>query len=98
MQANVLEFYQQQILDMAKDLSEEKLRRVLAFTRRLKDEPAEASPLSAKEILALAKGQSAELKRQPRPARESQYEALLQSIQADVEVKNIVVEDYPLDN
>ena len=98
MQANVLELYQQQILDMAKGLSEEKLRRVLAFTRRLKDEPAEASPLSAKEILALAKAQSAELKRQPHSARESQYEALLQSIQADVEVKNIVVEDYPLDD
>ena len=98
MQANVLEFYQQQILDMAKGLSEEKLRRILAFTRRLKDEPAAASPLSAKEILALAKAPSAELKRQPHSARESQYEELLLSIQADVEVKNIVVEDYPLDN
>lgn len=98
MQVNVLEFYQQQILDMAKGLSEEKLRRILAFTRRLKDEPAAASPLSAKEILALAKVQSAELKRQPRSARESQYEELLLSIQADVEVKNIVVEDHPLDN
>lgn len=97
MQANVSEFYQQQISDMTKGLSEDKLRKVLAFTQRLKDESA-AAPLSAKEILALAQARSAELRRQSRSVRESQYEALLQSIQMDVEVKNIVVEDYPLDD
>lgn len=97
MQASVSELYQQQISDMTKGLSEDKLRKVLAFTQRLKDESA-AAPLSAKEILALAQARSVELRRQSRSVRESQYEALLQSIQMDVEVKNIIVEDYPLDD
>lgn len=96
MQANIMELYLQQISDIARGLPEEKLRKVLAFTQRVKDEAQRPDPpLSSQELLALAKVRAANLRRQSRPAVEAQYQALLQAIQADIETKGIVVEDIP---
>jgi len=49
-------------------------------------------------MIALADGRARQLKRQARPVAEAQYQALLQAIQAEVEAKNIVVEDFPRDD
>ena len=96
MQASVSDKYVQQITDIAKELPEEKLRSVLAFARRMKTEPQRsATPLTPPEMIALANDRARQLKRQARPVAEAQYQNLLQAIQAEVESKGIVVEDFP---
>lgn len=96
MQASVSEKYVQQITDIAKELPEKNLRSVLAFARRMKTEPQRpATPLTPQEMIALASDRARQLKRQARPVAEAQYQALLQAIQAEVESKNIVAEDFP---
>ncbi len=96
MQASVSDVYVQQITDIARELPEEKLRSVLAFARRMKAEPQPpATPLGPQEMLALANDRARQLKRQARPVAEAQYQNLLQAIQAEVESKNVVVEDFP---
>ena len=96
MQANVSDTYVQQIADIARELPEEKLRRALAFARLVKTESQQpATPLTPQEIIALANDRARQLKRQARPVADAQYQALQQAIQAEVESKNIVVEDFP---
>jgi hypothetical protein len=96
MQASVSDKYVQQIADIAKELPEEKLRSVLAFARRMKAEPQRpVAPLTPQEMIALANDRAQQLKRQARPVAEAQYQALLRALQADVEAKGIVVEDFP---
>lgn len=96
MQASVSDKYVKQINDIARELPEEKLRSVLAFARRIKTEPQRpTTPLTPQEIIALANDRAAQLRRQARPVAEAQYQALLQAIDAEVEAKNIVVEDFP---
>lgn len=95
MQASVSDKYVQQITDIARELPEEKLRSVLAFARRLKTEPQRpVAPLTPQEMLALAHDRAVQLRRQDRPVVEAQYQALLQAIQAEVESKGILVEDF----
>lgn len=97
MQASVSDTYVQQITNIAKELSEEELRSVLALARRMKTEPQRTvPPLTPQEMIALANDRARQLKRQARPVTEAQYQALLQAIQAEVEAKNIVVKDFPL--
>jgi len=96
MQASVSNTYVQQITAIARELPEEKLRSVLAFARRIKTEPQRPmTPLSAQEIIALANDRAVQLRRQARPVAEAQYQSLLQAIQAEVESKGIVIEDFP---
>ena len=96
MQVSTSEVYVRQISDLAKGLPEEKLRKVLAFVRKVKEEPQRpATPLTPQEIIALANERAVELRRQSRPLVEAQYQALLQAIQVEVEAKGIPVEDFP---
>ena len=90
------EVYIQQISDIAKGLPEKKLRKVLAFAWKVKEEPQRPeTALTPQEIIALAKERAAELRLQSRPVVEAQYQTLLQALQAEVDVKGIVVEDFP---
>ncbi|MFZ2358377.1 MAG: hypothetical protein WA040_03465 [Anaerolineae bacterium] len=96
MQASASERYVQQISDLARGLPEEKLRKVLAFVRKVKEEPPRPmAPLTSQEIIALANERAAELRRQSRPQVEAQYQSLVQALQAEIEAKNISVEDFP---
>jgi hypothetical protein len=96
MQASVSDKYVQQITDIARELPEEKLRSALAFARRMKTEPQRpVTPLTPQEMIALASDRAQQLKHQARPVAEAQYQSLLQAIQAEVESRNIVVEDFP---
>ncbi len=96
MQVSMSEGYVQQISDLARGLPEEKLRKVLAFVRKVKEEPPRPNaPLTAQEIIALANERAAELRRQSRPVVEAQYQSLVQALQAEIEAKNISVEDFP---
>ena len=96
MQASTSEVYIQQISDIAKGLPEEKLRKVLAFAWKVKEESQRPeTSLTPQEIIVLAKERAAELRRQSRPVAEAQYQALLLAIQAEVEAKGIVVEEFP---
>ena len=96
MEGNASEVCVRQILDIAKKLPEEKLIKVLSFVRKVKEEPQRSSPyLTPKEILALAHKRAAELKYQSRPVVETQYQALLQALQADIEAKGIEAEEFP---
>ena len=95
MQAST-EVYVQQISDIARGLPEEKLRKVLAFVRKVREEPQRPAPsLTPQEIMALARQRAAELNRQSRPLVEAQYQALLLAIQAEVDAKGIVVDEFP---
>ena len=90
------EVYIQQISDIAKGLPEEKLRKVLAFDWKVKEEPQRPeTALTPQEIIVLAKERAAELRLQSRPVVEAQYQTLLQALQAEFDVKGIVVEDFP---
>ena len=96
MEGNASKAYVRKISDIAGKLSEEKLAKVLSFVRMVKEEPQRASPyLTPKEILALAHKRAAELRYQSRPVVDTQYQALLQALQADIEAKGIEVEDFP---
>lgn len=96
MQASTSEGYIQQISDLARGLPEEKLRKVLAFVRKVKEEPPRPNALlTSQEIVALANERAAELRRQSRPQVEAQYQSLVQALQAEIEAKNISVEDFP---
>jgi len=91
------ELYVQEISDIARGLPEEKLRKVLAFVQKVKAEPQRPIPsLTPQEIIALANERVAELRRQSRPMVEAQYQVLVQALEAEVEAKNIVVEESPL--
>jgi len=99
MQASVSDKYVQQITDIARELSEEKLRSVLAFARCVKTEPQRpVTPLTPEEMIALANERARQLKQQARPVVEAQYQALLQAIQVEIESKNIIAEDFPRDD
>jgi len=96
MQAKTSEAYVRQLSDIARKLPEEKLITVLAFARKLKEEPQRAAYLTAKEILVLAHQRAAVLKRESRFVMETQYQDLLQAMRADVESKGFSIEDFPL--
>ena len=96
MQASLSDTYVRQISDLTKGLPEEKLRKVLAFVREIKEEPQQPpATLTAQEIMALANKRAVDLRRQARPLAEAQYQTLLQAIQVEVEAKGILIEDYP---
>ena len=96
MEGNAAKAYVRQISDIARKLSEEKLIKVLSFVRMVKEEPQRASPyLTPREILALAHKRAAELRHQSRPVVDTQYQALLQALQADTQAKGIEAEDFP---
>ncbi len=96
MQENASEVYVRQLSDIARKLPEEKLIKVLSFARKVKEESQKSSPyLTSKEILDLAHDRTAQLKRESRFAVETQYQALLQALQTDIEAKGIAVEDFP---
>ena len=46
-------------------------------------------------IIDLEHDRTAQLKRESRFAVETQYQALLQALQTDIEAKGIAVEDFP---
>jgi len=95
MQENASEVYVRQLSDIARKLPEEKLIKVLSFARKVKEESQKSSPyLTSKEILELAHDRAAQLKRESRFAVETQYQALLQALQTDIEAKGIAVEDF----
>ena len=96
MNARVTEVYIRQFSEIAEGLPEEKLKKVIAFARKVKEEMEKpTAPLSTEEILALASERAAQLRRQPRPVIESQYQALLQALETEATVKGIEVEEYP---
>lgn len=94
MNAQATESYVKQLSDIAMELPEEKLKKVLAFARQVKEETPR-QPLSTEEILALASQRADELRHQPRPVVEAQYRMLLQTLEAEVIAKNITVDEYP---
>ena len=77
-------------------LPEEKLKRIITFARKVKEEVERpTAPLSTEEILALASERAAELRHQPRPVVEARYQTLLQALEAEAIAKGIEVEEYP---
>lgn len=94
MNAHATESYVKELSDIATELPDEKLRKVLAFARQVKEETPR-QPLSTEEILTLASRRAEELRQQPRPVVEAQYQALIQTLEAEVIAKNIAVEEYP---
>jgi len=96
MKAPVTRAYIRQFSEIAAGLPEEKLKKIIIFARKVKEEVEKpTAPLSAEEILALASERAAMLRRQPRPVVESQYQTLLQALEAEVTAKGIEVEEYP---
>jgi hypothetical protein len=64
---------------------------------KVKAEPQRpVTSLTPQEIIALANERAADLRCQSRPVVEAQYKVLLQALQAEIEAKDIVVEEYPL--
>jgi hypothetical protein len=95
MNARVTEVYIRQLSEIATGLPEEKLKEIITFARRVKEEVEKPRvPLSTEEILALASKRAAELRRQPRPVVEAQYQTLLRALEAEVIAKGIEVEEY----
>ena len=94
MDARVAEVYIRQFSEIAMGLPEEKLRKIITFARRVKEEVQKPTALlSTEEILALASERAAELRRQPRPVVEAQYQTLLRALEAEVLAKGIEVKD-----
>ena len=63
--------------------------------RRVKQETEKPTePLSTEEILTLAAERVKELRQQPRPVVEAQYQALLDALEAEVAAKGIEVEGW----
>ena len=83
----------QQIIE---GLPEGEIRKILTYASRIKQEdifPPES--LSTEEILALAEKRAQQLRKQPRPIVEAQYQALLDALEAEVKAKGIQVEEFP---
>jgi len=96
MNTQVTEVYVRQFSEIVRGLSEEKLKEIITFARRVREEVEKPKlSLSAEEILALASERAAELRRQPRPVVEAQYRTMLQALEAEVSAKGIEVERYP---
>ena len=96
MSTQVTRAYIRQFSEIVRGLDEERLRKIIAFARRVKEEAEKPRPsLSAEEILVLASERAVELRRQPRPVVEAQYRTMLQALEAEVSAKGIAVEDYP---
>ena len=88
MNARVTEVYIRQFSEIAAGLPEEKLKKIIAFARKVKEEMEKpTASLSTEEILALASERAAQLRRQPRPVVESQYQTLIQALEAEATVK-----------
>ena len=96
MNTQVTEIYIRQFSEIVRGLSEEKLKEIITFARKVKEEVERPkTPLSTEEILALASERAAELRRQPRPVVEAQYRTMLQALEAEVSARGIEVEEYP---
>jgi hypothetical protein len=91
----VRDVYIGELSNIVAELSEEKVRRVVAFARCVKEEEKPAAPLGPEEILTLALERATELRRQPRPVVEEQYQTLLQALEAEVTAKGVEVEEFP---
>ncbi len=88
--------YIRQLSEIIVGLPEEKVVEIISYARRLKQETEKPiKPLSSEEILTLAAERAEELRRQPRPVVEAQYQALLNALEAEVAAKGIKVEEYP---
>ena len=96
MSTQVTKVYIRQFSEIVRGLDEEKLRKIITFARRVKEEAEKPKPsLSAEEILVLASERAVELRRQPRPVVEAQYRTMLQALEAEVSAKGIEIEEYP---
>ena len=92
----VTKVYIEQFSEIASGLPEEKLKKIIAFARKVKEEMEKpTASLSTEEILALASERAAQLRRQPRPVVESQYQTLLHALEAEAAAKGIEAEEYP---
>ena len=82
--------------EVVEGLPEAEIRRILTYASRVRQEAlSPAEPLSAEEILALAEKRAQQLRKQPRPIVEAQYQALLDALEAEVKAKEIRVEEFP---
>ena len=96
MNARVTEVYIKQFSEIVRGLPEEKLKEIITFAHRVKEDVERpTASLSTEEIPALASERAAELRRQPRPVVEAQYRTLLWALEAEVAAKGIEVEEYP---
>jgi len=96
MSTQVTRVYIRQFSEIVRGLDEEKLKEIITFARRVKEEAEKPKPsLSAEEILVLASERAVELRRQPRPVVEAQYRTMLQALEAEVSAKGIEVQEYP---
>jgi hypothetical protein len=94
--AQATKAYVRQLSEIIVGLPEEKVAEILSYARRVKQETDKPTkPLSTEEILTLAAERAEELRRQPRPVVEAQYQALLNSLEAEVAAKGIEVKEYP---
>jgi hypothetical protein len=94
--AQATKAYVRQLSEIIVGLPEEKVAEILSYARRVKQETEKPTkPLSTEEILTLAAERAEELRRQPRPVVEAQYQALLNSLEAEVAAKGIEVKEYP---
>jgi hypothetical protein len=94
--AQATKAYVRQLSEIIVGLPEEKVAEILSYARRVKQETEKPTkPLSTEEILTLAAERAEELRRQPRPMVEAQYQALLNSLEAEVAAKGIKVKEYP---
>ena len=92
----VRDVYIGELSQIVAELPEEKIRRVIVFARHVKEEEEKpTAPLSPEEILTLALERATELRRQPRPVVEEQYQTLLQALEAEVAAKGVEVEEFP---
>jgi radical SAM superfamily enzyme len=94
--AQATQVHIRQLSEIIIGLPEEKVEEIISYARRVKQETEKPSKLlSTEEILTLAAERAKELRQQPRPVVEAQYQALLNSLEAEVAAKGIKVEEYP---
>jgi len=94
--AQVVQAHIRQLSEIIVGLPEAKVAEIISYARRVKQETEKPTkPLSTEEILTLAADRANELRRQPRPVVEAQYQALLDALEAEVAAKGIEVEEYP---
>jgi nitroreductase len=94
--AQAIQAHIRQFSEIIVGLPEEKVAEIISYARRVKQETQKSmEPLSAEEILTLAAERAKELRRQPRPVVEAQYQVLLDALAAEVTAKGIEAEEYP---
>jgi nitroreductase len=96
MSAQATRAYIRQLSEIIVGLPEEKVQEIVSYARRVRQETEKPTkPLSTDEILTLAAERADELRQQPRPVVEAQYQALLNALEAEAAARGIEVEEYP---